>query len=120
MSKITYAPTQELIIHEIVELDKDSLLRERVLPQGTMPLYWCDGIMFSFSSLPMTDEIVSDYLKGRIHWLEVHYTRMPDYQSIMQLSEEEYGQRMKIRVIDTSISQLHKEFIKWLKAYTKR
>ena len=40
MARITYSPAEELVIHEIVEVTKDDLLRERVTPQGTMPLYW--------------------------------------------------------------------------------
>ena len=74
MVKIEYSPATELVVHEVIKVDKDDLLRERVTPAGTMPLYWCDGILFSFSSLPMTDDVVKDYLKGRIHWLEVHFT----------------------------------------------
>ena len=36
------------------------------------------------------------------------------------LNEEEYKAELKIRVMDTSISQLHKEFVKWLKSATKK
>lgn len=120
MAKITYAPIQELVIHEIVEIAKDDLMRERVTPAGTMPLYWCEGIIFSFSSLPMTDEITKDYLKGRIHWLEVHYTVMDKYVPVLALDEEEYKAKMNIRVIDTSFSAIHKEFAKWLKSNIKK
>ncbi|MCL4365417.1 hypothetical protein M1590_03795 [Candidatus Marsarchaeota archaeon] len=119
MAKITYAPTQELIVHEIVRVSKDDLLRERVTPSGTMPLYWCDGILFSFSSLPMSDEVTSDYMKGKIHWLEVHFTQMEKYTPILVLNEEEYKAAMNIRVLDTSISNIHSEFIRWLKANVK-
>jgi len=120
MAKISYAPIQELVVHEIVEIGKDDLMRERVTPAGTMPLYWCDGIIFSFSSLPMTDEITKDYLKGRIHWLEVHYTTMKNYVPVLALDEEEYKTKMNIRVIDTSFSDIHKEFAKWLKSNIKK
>ncbi len=116
MTKITYAPVQELIVHEIIHVSKDDLLRERVTPQGTMPLYWCDGILFSFSSLPMTDEVTSDYMKGKIHWLEVHFAQMETYSPILTLNEEEYKTAMNIRVLDTSISNIHTDFVKWLKS----
>jgi hypothetical protein len=120
MTKITYAPMDELVIHEVIEMTKDDIMRERVTPQGTMPLYWCDGFLFSFSSLPMTDDVIKDYLRGRLHWLEVHYTRMDRFVPILSLDEEEYKAKMNIRIIDTTFSQIHKDFAKWLKANTKK
>jgi hypothetical protein len=119
MVKITFSPINELVIHEAVEIEKEDLMRERVTPAGTMPLYWCDNVLFSFSSVPMTDEIVSDYLKGRIHWLEIHYALNEKYTQILKLNEDEYKATMNIRVIDTSKSSLHKEVVKWLKSIKK-
>ena len=119
MVKITFSPITELIVHETIEVDKEDLLRERVTPAGTMPLYWCNGILFSFSSLPMTDEVVKDYLKGRIHWLEIHFSRAEEYVPVLTLNDEEYKATMSVRVIDTSKSQLHKELVKWLKSIKK-
>jgi hypothetical protein len=103
----------------VIKVDKEDLLRERVTPAGNMPLYWCDGILFSFSSLPMTDDVIRDYLKGTIHWLEVHFAKMDKYTPILALNEEEYKATMNVRIIDTSSSQLHKEFIEWLKSNIK-
>ena len=120
MAKITYSPAEELIIHEVIAMSKDDLMRERVTPQGTMPLYWCDGILFSFSSLPMSDDITKDYPKGKIHWLEVHYTRMDEFTPVLSLDEEEYKTKMNIRIIDTTFSNIHKEFARWLKSSIKK
>ena len=115
MVRVTYSPIEELVIHEVVEVPKEDLLRERITPSGNMPLYWCNGILFSFSSIPMTDEIVRDYLRGKVHWLEVHFTKEQKYVPIMSLNEEEYKATMNIRIIDTSKSSLHTELTKWLK-----
>ncbi len=114
--KISVSPVQELIIHEVVEVDYNDLLRERITPAGNMPLYWCDSILFSFSSLPMSDEVVKDYMNGKIHWMEVHYTPMNNYIPILELVDNDLKSTFKIRNIDTSKSKLHKEFIKWLKS----
>ncbi len=119
MAKITYAPVEELVVHEILTVSKDDLLRERITPAGTVPLCWCNGIHFSFSSIPLTDDVTKEYLKGKIHWLEVHYTKMEQYSPILILNEEEYKGAMNIRVIDTSISKLHQDFTKWLKTQYK-
>ncbi len=115
MVEITFSPIKELVVHEVAEMKKEDLIRERITPAGNLPLYWCDGILFSFSSLPMTDAIVDDYLKGKIHWLEVHFARMPKYSEVISLDAEEYKATMNVRVIDTSSSQLHKDFVAWLK-----
>ncbi len=119
MVKITFSPINELVVHETVEVEKEDLLRERVTPAGTMPLYWCNGILFSFSSLPMSEEVVKDYLNGKVHWLEVHFARDDKYSPVLSLSEEEYKTSMNIRVIDTSKSTLHKELTKWIKTIKK-
>ncbi len=123
MVKISYAPIQELVVHEVVESPMDDLLRERIMPAGVMPLYWCDGILFSFTSVPMSRKTIDDYLEGKIHWMEVHFCKMKDYKPVLELTDEHYrsSEPMKIRVIDTSKSSLHAEFVKWLKkASTKQ
>ncbi|MDE1855084.1 MAG: hypothetical protein KGH57_02065 [Candidatus Micrarchaeota archaeon] len=120
MVRITFAPATELVIHEVIEVTKDDLLLERITPAGNMPLYWCSGILFSFSSVPMTDEIMKEYLKGRIHWLEVHFTRMEKHVPVISFESPEYKSTMNVKVIDTSMSELHAEFIKWLKANVKK
>ncbi len=114
MVSINYSPVQELIVHDIIEVPTEDLLRERITPAGNMPLYWCAGVLFAFSSLPMTDDIVKDYLRGRVHWLEVHFTHLPKYEPIMVLNDASYSSAINIRIIDTSKSALHSEFISWL------
>lgn len=120
MVKITFSPTEELVVHEVVEMSKDDLLLERITPAGNMPLYWNNGIVFSFSSIPMTDDIIKDYLKGRIHWLEVHFTKMEKYVPVITWESPEYKSSMSVRIIDTTTSLLHKEFINWLKGNIKK
>ncbi len=119
MVNIVFSPLKEIIVHEVVEINRDDLIRERVTPAGNMPLYWCDSTLFSFSSLPMTRDIVREYLDGRIHWAELHYAKMDRYAPVLELNDEHYSGPLKIRVIDTSNSQLHKELIKWLKTKKK-
>ncbi len=116
MVKISYSPIKELVVHEVVSVERDDLLRGRITPAGNMPLYWCDGILFSFNSMPMTRDLVKEYLEGTIHWMEVHYTHMKNYEPIVVLNDEQYKAAMYIRVLDTSKSGLHTEFVKWLKS----
>ncbi len=116
MVKVTFSPIKELIVHEVVEIGKEDLLRDRVTPNGTMPLYWCDGILFSFTSLPMSDELLKDYIGGVIHWGEVHYMKYDKFTPTVSFTDEYYKTDMNVRVLDTSKLALHKDFIKALKA----
>jgi hypothetical protein len=116
MVKISFSPIKELVVHEVVKVNYDDMLRGRITPAGNMPLYWCDGILFSFNSMPMTRDLVREYMQGTIHWMEVHYCKLDKYQEILDLNDESYKALMHIRVLDTSKSALHSEFIKWLKS----
>lgn len=115
MVKVIFEPLNTLIVHDILKVKKDDLLRERITPSGVMPLWWCNGVLFSFASPPMVDEIVKDHVNGKIHWMEVHYFEMKEYVQVLELNDEHYGGPMKIRIIDTSNSELHQSFTKWLK-----
>lgn len=117
--KITYLPAQELVVHDLLALPREEMLRANVTPNGNLPLYWCDGILYGFSSPPITDEVITEILKGKIHWLEVRYTPMDRYVSVLNLNEEEYKATMNFRVLNTEKFELHKEFISWLKKNMK-
>ncbi|MEM3841118.1 MAG: hypothetical protein QXN59_00260 [Candidatus Micrarchaeaceae archaeon] len=114
MVNVVFSPIKELIIHEIVNVDFGDLIRERVTPSGNMPLYWCDGILFSFSSIPVSEDTIKEYIEGRVHWAEVHYVEMGEYMPIVTLEDSQYQGSLNVRVIDTSKSNLHKAFVKWL------
>jgi len=120
MVKISYSPIKEVIIHEFIKVDLDDLYRGRITPAGNMPLYWCNGIIFTFNSMPMTRDLVKDYLEGKIHWMEVHFSEMKKYEPIVELNDESYKATMRIRVIDTSMSGLHVDVTKWLAANSKK
>ncbi len=119
MVKISAAPIKEIVVHEFIDVPMDDLLRSRITPSGTFPLYWCGGILFTFNSMPWTRDIVKDYLEGKVHWTEVQYTVMEKYTPVLGLNDKNYGAEHKIRVIDTSASGLHTDFVKWLKTMRK-
>jgi hypothetical protein len=116
MVKIDYSPTTSLVVHDVVKMDYDDLVRERVTPNGVMPLYWGNGILFGFSPLPVASKrMLDEYLQGKVHWMEVHYSHKKDYEQIITLSDEQFPAPIKVRVIDVSKRALFKEFVEWLK-----
>ena len=80
--KILYQPWQELVIHEVHEMDVKSFL-EGIANQvkasgqvGVVPMVnWVDGVAFIIGVLPETEDIVRDKLNGRLHYAFVSFTR---------------------------------------------
>lgn len=120
MTKITYSPATELIIHEVLEVSREDLLRTRITPQGNMPLLWCDGVLFTWNPFPTNDKVVDDLISGKIHWASVNYTHMERYSPVLKLNEEEYKGEMNIRVLDVGAIPTYKDVVKWLKSNAKK
>lgn len=112
----------ELVLHHSYAVSEEDLLRICLIKSSHMlpTLYWCDGIMFYYEPLlPMFNpEIEKDFMNGKDHWVEVYYAACSEYKSVLELNEGEF-KGAKIRVIDASQFQPHKEFAKWAReSYT--
>ena len=82
MTRIVYKPYDEIIIHEIREMEiKDMMetLISQLLAQGqagvTPVANWVDGIAFYIGNFMETPDLVKEKLEGRIHWAAVYYTK---------------------------------------------
>ena len=82
MTRIVYKPYDEIIIHEIREMEiKDMMetLISQLLAQGqagvTPVANWVDGIAFYIGNFQETPEIIKEKLEGRIHWGFVGFAR---------------------------------------------
>ena len=51
--------------------------------------------------------------------MEVHYCKMDSYSEVLEINDDQYKATMKLRVLDTSKSSLHSDFVKWLKSTNK-
>ncbi len=80
MVEIEYLPYQKIIIHEIRKLDVQDFLvwvatQVEAQKQGATPsINWVDGIAFLTGEFMSTPELVSENLKGRIHYAVVFFT----------------------------------------------
>ncbi len=116
MIEVKEEPIKEIVIHYKVEDNIENLIISRITPTGVLPLFWCDGIVYYFSSAPLQDEVLSDYIKNnRVHWTEIHYAKMSNYQPTITLNDDILNNQIKVRVIDLSNSELHKAVAAWLK-----
>ena len=82
---------QEVIIHDIIELDNDRFFEtvvRQVLAQGVQVLpsvAWVDGVVIGIGHFPDTEDIVKEKLKGVLHYGTVWFSRM-EYQATKSIS----------------------------------
>jgi len=113
--RVTFRPSEELIIHEstlhsLPDLTK--LCSVGVQPGGLAePLSWAEGVVFRFSRMAPTDEIFKELLQGKVHWNVVEWALMPQYKQVIPLEEI----NAKIPVINVSTTTILCEVAKALK-----
>jgi hypothetical protein len=120
MVKVTFRLWEEVIIHEEISYSLDDLTKlcSMGVPPGGLaePLRWAEGIIFRFSGLPPTDEVVREQLQGKIHWNAVEWALMPEYKNVILIKDI----NAKIPVIDVSATVILCEIAKALKEKVKQ
>ena len=114
MVKITYQPWDEIVIHETVEYPLAALLEMQSygVPPDSMgrSLMWANGIAFAYVSMPASDDVVAEQLKGRMHWASVVFATMPAYENVVLLQETS----VRIPVVDVSGNPTLYAVARWL------
>ena len=120
MVRVTFRPSEELIIHESILhplADLTKLCSVGVQPGGLAgPLSWAEGVVFRFSRMAPTDEIFRELLQGKVHWNVVEWALMPQYKQVILLEEI----NAKIPVINVSTTAILCEVAKALKEKAQR
>lgn len=115
MVKVTFKPSEELIIHESIHHSLPDLVKlccVDVQPGGlARPLSWAEGVVFRFSRMTSTDEIVRELLQGKVHWNVVEWALMPQYKHVIPIEEI----NAKIPVINVSTTAILCEVAEALK-----
>lgn len=115
MVKVTFQPSEELIIHESINhslSDLTKLCSVGVQPGGLAePLSWAEGVVFRFSRMAATDEIFKELLLGIIHWNVLEWALMPQYKQVIPIEEV----NAKIPVINVSTTTILCDVAKALK-----
>ena len=126
LAKITYMPTEEVVVHQVLESDNTIIFFEDVVKQilaKEIPVIptvnWIDGIAFAILHYPDTEDIVREEIKGRIHYSAVLFTKIP-YQSefVVNLGKEDI--RVRLRKADNNPDFIDLvEFLKKFKRDTR-
>lgn len=116
--KIAYEPFKEIIIKDLVKFEKlnDLVYAFAQLRAVGQPvaLSWAEGVVFTHMSLqPITDELVEDFLKGRLYYISVNFALMSKYEPLLTYKGQQ-GE-ISVPIINVSSSQMLSELAKWLK-----
>jgi len=113
--KVTFTPSEELIIHESIQHSLSDLIKlcSVGVPPGGLagPLSWAEGVVFRFSRMAPTDQIVRELLQGKVHWNVVEWALMPQYKHVILIEEI----NAKIPVINVCTTTILCEVAKALK-----
>jgi len=108
LAKITYMPTEEVVVHRVLESDDKIIFFEDIVKQilvKEIPVIptvnWIDGIAFAILGFPDTEDVVREELKGRIHYSAVLFTKI-SYQPeiVVNLGKEDI--RVRLRKADNN------------------
>lgn len=117
--KIRYEPFEEIVIKEYVRFEKlhdllYAFAQLKALGQ-TVSLNWAEGVVFVCNVLPPTaDQVVDQYLKGRIYFTGISFALMDKYQNSVVYKSPQGA--VVVPVINVSYSEVLCEVAKWLKA----
>jgi len=118
--RVTFRPSEELIIHESIHHSLPDLIKicsVGVQPGGLAgPLSWAEGVVFRFSRMAPTDELFRELLAGKVHWNVVEWALMPQYKQVILLEEI----NAKIPVINVSTTTILCDVAKALKVHEEK
>ena len=99
--RVTYAPITELVVHEVIEQDQTTFFQDIIMQVPPSPvrvepsINWVDGFALLTTQFPRTNEIIAEYLAGKIHYQTVVFTRMPFHNRVnMRIKNQEYSVRL--------------------------
>jgi len=118
--KIRYEPLEEIAVKEYVRYKnfQDLLYVFAQLRASGQPasLGWAKGVVFTHTPLPpSTDQLMEDYLKGRLYIAGANFALMSKYEEVVYYKSPE-GQRIPIPVVNVGDSRTLCELAEWLKA----
>lgn len=81
MVEVVFKPIEKIIIYEIIPSEFEEFIEIFAQPPNVhSSARWIDGILFTFRSLPVTEDNVADRMKGIVHWESFNYTKMETYK----------------------------------------
>jgi len=115
MADIEYQPIKKIAVHEIIKQSYDDFINAKAKPQPQgaphVSVRWADGIVFVASGFPPTPELVNEQVQGTVHWQNVEFAEMEDYQKV--ITNQNSGG--SVNVVDYSQNTAVMDFVRWLR-----
>ena len=117
--EIAFEPYKKLSFKSYIQYTKvEEFIRNISIgsPAGfpaIMNLFWANGIIFRFFSLPPSDSLTKEILNGHLVWDHIEYAPMPTYQKEIQGHPER--PLVTIIVLDMSNHVVLDPLTKWIK-----
>ena len=113
MFNVEFRTKKKIFIHEINQVTLKTLMFSRISSNGYMPLFWCDGILYSYAlinnvALGTKEFIINDIL----HISFIDFTQMKKYTKELETPD---SVSRKIPVIDESEYELHRSIVAAIK-----
>lgn len=87
MTEIEYTPIKKIAVHEIIKQSYEDFLNAKARPQtqGQPPntVRWAEGIVFTATGFPPTPELINEQVQGTIHYQDVEFAEMRDYEKVV-------------------------------------
>jgi len=97
---------KKIVIHNLLKLDTKTILRFANTPMGVAPLMWANGYIITPYPLALNNSRAGKlYIEGEMHYTDVLYCEMPEYQQKISVEDNKY---QEYAVIDVSNSPLYK------------
>ncbi len=116
MVDIICNPPKQLIILECTRYPSIESLAKVIavfLSAGeSVIMKWAEGVAFMYTALqPTTEDLMSEFLEGRVYWSEVIFAEMPEYKQTIRVGA------LDVPVIDVSPNPLLQEATRWMKKH---
>ena len=118
MIQFEYTPWVKIVIHEVTEYPNDQFFEDIMrlsLTQNAQiepVINWINGIAYLVYLMPETEDVISDKMKGIIHFSSVTFTKI-DYQDHYPIVVS--GHQYTVAMRRAEKNEILNELVKWLR-----
>jgi hypothetical protein len=113
MTKITFKPWEEIVIHETIKRNLKDLVKLKTLylkrGQVSEFLLWAEGVVFVRTPMPNSEDVIRDQLKGIVHYSSIEFAEMPEYRKTI------VSEGITVPIVDVSDTPALREVAKELR-----
>lgn len=83
VTEIEFRPIKRIIILEDISYDSlddfFAVITTGVSPSTPIVVLWANGVVFTYSAMPLSEAIVKERTEGIVYWNFVQYAKMDEY-----------------------------------------